>query len=142
MKRISRLILAGACTLLPTLSIVTAQTGDARESPTKAAPQQEAERIDLLITECRQLMSKGIFKGISEKGQEAVALSLKLGDKVRQSRSLMYVALGMFHTGRTEEAIEPFKQSAVLAAEAGDKKLPTTPNGDSNSANCHILDER
>src|SRR4029077_13358638 len=41
----------------------------------------------------------------------------------RQSRSLTYVALGAFHSGRAEEAMEPFKQAAALAGEAGDKRL-------------------
>ena len=70
-------------------------------------------------------MAKGSFEGIAEKGEEALRLSQKIGDKVRQSRTLIYVALGRFHTGRTEEAIEPFKQAAALAEEAGDKSLQT-----------------
>ena len=37
----------------------------------------------------------------------------------------MYIALGRFHAGQTEEAIEPFRQSAALAGEAGDKSLQT-----------------
>ena len=68
-------------------------------------------------------MSKGSFEGIKEKGEEALNLSQRIGDKARQSRSLMYIALGLFHEGRTEEAIEPFKKSAQLAGEAGDRRL-------------------
>ena len=119
------LLCASALLLAPGSAF--AQTGSqAAEKSQSGLPQPETARIDQLITECRQLMSKGSFDGISEKGEEALALSRKIGDKARQSRSLMYVALGMFHTGRTEEAIEPFKQSAALAAEAGEKRLQAT----------------
>jgi len=95
----------------------------ANKTPPGAPPQQEAERIDQLITECRQLMSKNSYDDVSRKAEEALALSRKIRDKVRQSRSLTYVALGAFHSGRPEEAIEPFKQAAALAGEAGDKRL-------------------
>ena len=67
-------------------------------------------------------MAKGTFEGIAEKGEQALILSQQIGDKLRQSRSLMYIALGRFHTGRLDEAIDPFKQSAALAAEAGDTR--------------------
>lgn len=99
-----------------------AQTADKTPSP-GAPTQQEAQRIDQLITECRQLMSKNSYDDVSRKAEEALALSRKIGDKVRQSRSLTYVALGAFHSGRAEEAIEPFKLAAALAGEAGDKRL-------------------
>src|ERR1041385_8179384 len=105
--------------LLMPLNVLRAQT------PTPGALSPEAARVDQLINESRQLMAKGVFDGIAEKGEEALTLSQKIGDKLRQSRSLMYIALGKFHTGQTEEAIEPFKQSAALAAEAGDKSLQT-----------------
>src|SRR5213080_2265284 len=62
--------------------------------PPPAPAQTEAARIDQLITECRQLMAAADFAPISEKADEALALSRKIGDKVRQSRSLIYVALG------------------------------------------------
>jgi CHAT domain-containing protein len=107
------------------LALLTSQPVLRAQTPAPSPQSAEATRVDQLITECRELMMKGSFEGITEKGEEALKLSQKLGDKVRQSRSLMYVALGMFHTGRTEEAIEPFKQSAALAAEAGDKALQT-----------------
>jgi tetratricopeptide (TPR) repeat protein len=93
-------------------------------SPTPS-PATVNARIDQLITECRELMMKGTFEGIAQKGEEALKLSRETGDKLRQARSLMYVALGRFHAGQTEEAIEPFKQSAALAGEAGDKSLQT-----------------
>ena len=119
-RQLSKLVLLTLCVLalLIPQSAVLAQTATQNLSP-------EAARVDQLITECRQLMAKGSFEGIAEKGEEALKLSQKIGDKLRQSRSLMYIALGMFHTGQTEEAIEPFKQSAALAAEAGDKALQT-----------------
>jgi tetratricopeptide (TPR) repeat protein len=68
-------------------------------------------------------MSKNSYDDVLKKAEEALALSRKIGDKVRQSRSLTYVALGAFHSGRAEEAIEPFKKAAALAGEAGEKKL-------------------
>ena len=119
-RLLRRLVLLTLCVLalLIPQSAVLAQTATQNLSP-------ESARVDQLITECRQLMAKGSFEGIAEKGEEALRLSQKIGDKLRQSRSLMYVALGRFHTGQTEEAIEPFKQSAALAAEAGDKALQT-----------------
>lgn len=95
------------------------------QTPTPSPSSPEAARIDQLINESRQLMAKGTFEGIAEKGEEALRLSQKINDKVRQARALMYVALGRFHTGQTEEAIDPFKQSAALAGEAGDKALQT-----------------
>lgn len=85
--------------------------------------QEDTVRIDQLIAECRQLLSKSSYDDVTKKAEEALALSLKIGDKGRQARSLTYVALGTFHAGRTEEAIEPFKQSAALAAEAGDRRF-------------------
>jgi CHAT domain-containing protein len=90
------------------------------QTPTPGPLSPEAARVDQLINESRQLMAKGVFEGIAEKGEQALVLSQKIGDKLRQSRSLMYIALGRFHTGRLDEAIDPFKQSAALAAEAGD----------------------
>lgn len=97
------------------------------QNPTAATAQTPDEaRVDQLINECRQLLSKGSFEGIAERGEEALKISQKIGDKGRQARSLLYVALGLFHAGRTEEAIEPFKQSARLAAEVGDKRLQAT----------------
>ena len=96
----------------------------AGKTPSPGAPaHQETERIDQLIAECRQLMAKSAFDDIARKAEEALGLSRKIGDKVRQSRSLTYVALGAFHSGRAEEAIEPFKQAAALAGEAGEKRL-------------------
>lgn len=83
----------------------------------------EAARIDQLINECRALLGKGAFEEVGQKAKEALTLSRKLEDKVRQSRSLNYVALSSFHGGRIEEAIEPFKQAATLAGEAGDQRL-------------------
>jgi CHAT domain-containing protein/Tfp pilus assembly protein PilF len=115
-RLLRRLVLLTLClfALLITQSTSFAQT----PTPTPSSP--EAARVDQLITECRQLMAKGTFEGITEKGEEALTLSQNIDDKLRQSRSLMYIALGRFHTGRLDEAIEPFKQSAALAAEAGD----------------------
>ncbi|MFL6209988.1 MAG: CHAT domain-containing protein [Pyrinomonadaceae bacterium] len=91
--------------------------------PSPAPAQEATARIDQLITECRQLMAAANFVPIAEKAGEALALSRKAGDKLRQSRALMYVALGRFHTGSIEEAIEPFKESALLAGEGGDTRL-------------------
>ncbi len=112
--------------LQPALFAQTTTSEQKQQAPSPSPSlSPEATRIDQLITECRQQMSKGSFDGISQKADEALVLSRKIGDKVRQSRSLMYIALGMFHTGQTEEAIEPFKQSASLAGEAGETKLQT-----------------
>jgi CHAT domain-containing protein/tetratricopeptide (TPR) repeat protein len=100
-----------------------AQTNTSSPTPSPANPINA--HVDQLITDCRELMMKGAFDGITQKGEEALRLSRETGDKLRQARSLMYIALGKFHTGNTEEAIEPFKQSAALAAEAGDTALQT-----------------
>lgn len=94
-----------------------------RSQAASASGQEETARIDQLIAECRQLISKSSFDDVTRKAEEALALSRKIGDKGRQARALTYVALGTFHAGRTEEAIEPFKQSAALAGEAGDKRF-------------------
>ena len=99
-----------------------AQTSTNSPSPTPA-PNPTATRVDQLIAECRQLLAKGSFEEVAPKAYEAVSLSQSIGDKIRQSRSLMYVALGRFHGGHLEESIEPFKQSAALAGEGGDPRL-------------------
>jgi CHAT domain-containing protein len=123
MNRILALIIVVAHAFFAFHSTGSAQTvADKTPSP-GTPPQQEVERIEQLITECRQLMSKSSFDDMARKAEEALAVSRKIGDKVRQSRSLTYVALAAFHSGRAEEAIEPFKQAAALAREAGDKKL-------------------
>ncbi|HEX3085927.1 MAG TPA: CHAT domain-containing tetratricopeptide repeat protein [Pyrinomonadaceae bacterium] len=116
-----RLLLVALLLIIPATSIAQTNTN----SPTPSPANPNNARIDQLITECRELMMKGTFEGIAQKGEEALKLSRETGDKLRQARSLMYIALGVFHTGQTEEAIEPFKQSAALAGEAGDKLLQT-----------------
>jgi len=118
------ILIAVALSVSPT-SFAQTNTGSPSVSPTPSPATPVNARIDQLITECRELMMKGTFEGIAQKGEEALRLSRETGDKLRQARSLMYVALGKFHAGQTEEAIEPFKQSAALAGEAGDKSLQT-----------------
>src|SRR6266576_7300036 len=103
----SLVALCGAALLLApepeSFAQTTPQTAEQKQqAPLPSSP--EATRIDALITECRQQMTRGSFEGIAEKAEEALALSRKIGDKGRQSRSLMYVALSRFHTGQTEEA--------------------------------------
>jgi CHAT domain-containing protein len=85
-----------------------------------ATPQ---ERIDQLIKTCRELMAQGKFDEITPKAEEALALSQQLGDKTRQARSVMQIAIAAFHSGQSDLAIEKFKQSAALAEQAGDNNL-------------------
>ncbi|HEY3134693.1 MAG TPA: CHAT domain-containing protein [Blastocatellia bacterium] len=123
MKQIATLMMIVALAFFVLHSTGSAQTATDKTASPGSPPQEEADRIDRLITECRQLLASGSFAEVSARAEEALALSRKIGDKLRQSRSLNYVALAAFHGGRTEEAIEPFKHSAALAGEAGDTKL-------------------
>ena len=100
-----------------------AQTPQPAPTASPLATNPTAARVDQLIAECRQLMAKGSFEAVGPKAYEGVSLSQSIGDKIRQSRSLMYVALALFHSGHLEESIEPFKQSAAFAAEGGDPRL-------------------
>src|SRR5580765_8491200 len=79
----------------PTSSAQT-NTSSPSLSPTPSPANPNNARIDQLITECRELMMKGTFEGIAQKGEEALKLSRETGDKLRQARSLMYIALGVF----------------------------------------------
>jgi CHAT domain-containing protein/tetratricopeptide (TPR) repeat protein len=110
------------CVLLWVLfSWTTSLNSVAQTAAPQASPSQgTVGRIDQLFTECRQLVGSGNFGQVEAKGLEALALSRSINDKSRQSRALSYVALGAYHAGRIEEAIEPFKESAALAGAAGD----------------------
>jgi CHAT domain-containing protein/Flp pilus assembly protein TadD len=93
---------------------------------TRAAAQQPpspTEAIDRLFAECRQLTTKGEFEDVTVKAQEALEQARKLGDKTRMARALNYIGLSYYHRDRVAEAIDPFKQAAELAREAGNHEL-------------------
>src|SRR5690242_3070214 len=96
------ILIAVALSVSPT-SFAQTNSSSPSISPTPSPSNPVNARIDQLITECRELMMKGTFEGIAQKGEEALRLSRETGDKLRQARSLMYVALGKFHAGQTEE---------------------------------------
>ena len=99
-----------------------AQTATNSPSPSPSPVDPTRARIDQLMADSRAQLARGAFNEVSKNALEAAALSESVGDKLRQSRALMYVALGRFHGGQIEEAIEPFEQSARLAGEAGDTR--------------------
>lgn len=101
---------------------VLAQSNPANPQ-TQDSPSPDAVRIDQLFGEIRNLMSKGAYEELTTKALEAHSLSKNIGDKLRQARSLNYIGTGKFHSGRIEEAVEPFKQAAAIAGEAGDIRL-------------------
>jgi CHAT domain-containing protein len=112
------------CALFALQPIVSAQAGNlyqVESAPSTA--QQEAAQIDQLLKEGRALLAKGTFEEIFPKAEQALALSIKINDKTRQSRSLMQIATASFHTGLTGKAIAYFKQSALLANQTKDSNL-------------------
>ncbi|HEU4386172.1 MAG TPA: CHAT domain-containing protein [Blastocatellia bacterium] len=107
---------AQATSLLPTqsepvLQLQTQTTGDA------------AARADRLIKECRELSAKREFEELGKKAQEALEASRVTGDKARIARSYTYIAVAHFHSGRIDEALEPFTQAADFAGQAGNYDL-------------------
>ncbi len=92
-------------------------------APAQPPTSPEAAKIDQLITENRALMGKAQYDEVITKAQTAIALSEKLGDKLRQARSLMQLATAYFHSGNPEKAIGYFKQSAQLAAEVPERNM-------------------
>ncbi len=86
-------------------------------------PTSETEAIDRLFAECSQLTSKGEYEEVTAKAQEAFEEARRLGDKSRMARALNYVGLSYYHRDRIAEVIDPFKQAADLAREAGNHQL-------------------
>ncbi len=112
------------CAFFVLQSFVSAQAGNSYQvESAQSTLQQDAAQIDQLLKDGRALLSKGTFDEVFLKAEQALALSIKINDKARQSRSLMQIGTVFFHTGLTDKAIENFKQSAQLANQTGDHNL-------------------
>jgi CHAT domain-containing protein len=83
-------------------------------------------QIDELIGQCNEQMNVvGQFRRAGELAEQAVDLSLKIGDKARATKAMIYQAAAYAYQGRLAEAFEVSKKNIALARETGNKKLLT-----------------
>jgi CHAT domain-containing protein len=88
------------------------------------APTDPAAQIDELMKQCNEQMNvTGQFQRAEEFAKQALALSEKVGDKVRAANAMVYLAAAYGYQGRLAEAFEVSKKNLVRAREMGDKKV-------------------
>jgi CHAT domain-containing protein len=89
-----------------------------------AAPTDSAPQIDELMKQCNEQMNvKGQFERAAELAQQALDLSLRVGDKVRGATAGVYLASAYAYQGRLGEASVVAQKTLVLAREAGNTKV-------------------
>jgi len=119
------ILLLAISLLLPSWQPLAAQIdgwGPAFQLQTAPANlQEQTERINQIFNECDQLMRSSRFDELANKAEETIKLSQMLGDKGRLARALNYLGAAHFYRGRMKEALELFKQVAIVAGEVGDQ---------------------
>lgn len=105
------------CLFAPSFAVL-AQTG----TPYSATPQQQGQIETYLRTSLR-LITDEQYEGAYQQARQALVMSQRRKDKGRQARAANLLAVAALHLGRTNEAINYFRQASEVADEARNEQV-------------------
>src|SRR5438045_3304747 len=109
MKRIPPICIL-ACLLAVSLPGVSAQNRNSR-----IAPSPQSAQIETLIRTSLRLITNERYEAAYQQAKQALAMSQRKRDKGRQARAANLLAVAALHLGRTNEAINYFRQASDVA---------------------------
>lgn len=90
---------------------------------TRRLPQQDSAQIETLIRTSLRLINDEQYEAAYQQARQALAISLRRGDKGHQARAANLLAVAALHLGRTNEAINYFRQASDVADEARNEQV-------------------